>query len=126
MWADLKSLHSLGIFVGDTHGGNYLGGKLVDFSRSWTMYHPALVQIRNSILEGLVLEELQDLLDYYYFKKTFGLRTIAIPHDLEAFCSGHLAEYKFLPRAYNWLKWEENADAAKAYVEERLFERAAH
>ncbi|SPQ27553.1 febd0a39-ca67-42db-b811-ab1929376945 [Thermothielavioides terrestris] len=42
MWPDLQELHSLGILVGDTHGGNYLGGKLVDFSRSLTMYHPGL------------------------------------------------------------------------------------
>lgn len=126
MWADLKSLHSLGIFVGDTHGGNYLGGKLVDFSRSWTMYHPALVQIHNSTLQGLMLDELQNLLDHYYFLRNNLSRTIAIPHDLEAFCSGRIAEYQSLPRAYKWLKWEKNADAAKAYVEEKLFERVAH
>ncbi|KAK4096568.1 hypothetical protein N658DRAFT_501424 [Parathielavia hyrcaniae] len=125
MWADLKSLHSLGIFVGDTHGGNYLGGKLVDFSRSWTMYHPAMVQIRNNIRQGMMSEELQHLLDHCYFLKS-SLRAIAIPDDLEAFCSGHLDEYKGLPWTYNWLKWEKNADAAKAFVEERLFERAAH
>jgi hypothetical protein len=125
MWADLQALHSLGIFVGDPHGGNYVGGKLVDFSRSWTMYHPAMVQIHDSTLQGLMLDELQHLLDHYYCLKNSLSRTIAIPQDLEAFCSGHIAKYKNLPGAYNWLKWEENADAAKAYVEERLFERAA-
>ncbi|KAH6851107.1 kinetochore Sim4 complex subunit FTA2-domain-containing protein [Chaetomium sp. MPI-CAGE-AT-0009] len=127
MWADLKSLHSLGIFVRDTHGGNWLGGKLVDFSRSWTMYHPALVQIHDRTLQDLILEELQDLLDHYYFlANSYATRTIVIPHDLETFCSDCTAEYKSLPRAYNWLKWEKNADAAKAYTEERLFERGAH
>jgi hypothetical protein len=45
MWADLQAPHSLGIFAKDTHGGKYLGGELVDFSRSWTMYHPAMDQI---------------------------------------------------------------------------------
>ncbi|KAK3297424.1 kinetochore Sim4 complex subunit FTA2-domain-containing protein [Chaetomium fimeti] len=125
MWADLKSLHSLGIFVGDTHGGNFMGGKLVDFSRSWTMYHPAMVQIRDKTLQDMMLVELQDLLDYCYFLKS-SLRAIAIPDDLEAFCSGHLAEYKGFPWAYNWLKWEKNADAAQAFVEEELFEREAH
>ncbi|KAK4147063.1 uncharacterized protein C8A04DRAFT_24854 [Dichotomopilus funicola] len=124
MWAGLKSLHSLGIFVGDTHGGNYLGGKLVDFSRSWTMYHPAMVQIQHNIREGMMSEELQDLLDHCYFLKG-SLRAIAIPDDLEAFCSGN-DEYKGRPWAYNWLKWEKDPEAAKAFVEERLFERAAH
>lgn len=98
MWADLQALHSVGIFVGDTHGGNYLGGKLVDFSRSWTMYHPALVQIHDSTLRDLMLEELHNLLDRYYSLKNSSSRTIAIPPDLEAFCSGHITKYKNLPR----------------------------
>ncbi|KAK4157418.1 kinetochore Sim4 complex subunit FTA2-domain-containing protein [Chaetomidium leptoderma] len=126
MWADLQALHSLGIFVKDTHGGNYLGGKLVDFSRSWTMYHPAMEQIRASKLKDLMLDELQQLLDHYYFWANSSAEPIAIPQDLKSFCSGHIDRYKDFPRAYNWLKWEKNADAAKAYVEQRLFDKAAH
>lgn len=38
MWADLEDFHPLGILVRDIHIGNYLHGKLVEFSRSWTMY----------------------------------------------------------------------------------------
>ena len=125
MWAGLQALHSLGIFVGDTHGGNYLGGKLADFSRSWTMYHPAMVQIYDSALQELMLNELQHLLDYCYVLRNSLSKMITIPQDLEAFCSGHIAKYKNLPRAYNWLRWEKNADAVEADVEERLFERAA-
>ncbi|KAK4097698.1 hypothetical protein N658DRAFT_518423 [Parathielavia hyrcaniae] len=125
MWSDLDNLHLLGIFVGDTHGGNCVGGKLVDFSRSWTMYHPASVHIRDSELQGLMLEELQHLLDYYYLLKNSLPRTIAISQDLEAFCSGHISKYNNLPSAYNWLKWEKSSDMAKAYVDGKLFERAA-
>lgn len=125
MWADLKSLHSLGILVGDTHGRNFLSGKLVDFSRSWTMYHPAMDKIRVDTWQSLMSVELQDLLDHCYMLKNC-LMEIAIPDDLEAFCSGHLKEYEGRPYAYNWLKWEKDADAAKAFVEERLFEKAAH
>ncbi|KAL2023277.1 hypothetical protein VTK56DRAFT_3015 [Thermocarpiscus australiensis] len=44
MCADLDELHSLGILVRDIHLCNYLRGKLVDFSRAWTMYHPSLDQ----------------------------------------------------------------------------------
>ncbi|KAL2133695.1 hypothetical protein VTI74DRAFT_1871 [Chaetomium olivicolor] len=64
MWADLQALHSLGMFVRDTHGGNYPGKKLVDFSRSWTMCYPAMVQIHDSTLQGLMFDELQHLLDH--------------------------------------------------------------
>ncbi|KAH6634443.1 kinetochore Sim4 complex subunit FTA2-domain-containing protein [Chaetomium sp. MPI-SDFR-AT-0129] len=119
----VEALHSLGIFVKDTHGGNYLNGKLVDFSRSWTMYHPALDQIDARKLRSLMLDELQHLLDYYYDGAN---DSTVIPQDLEAFCSGYLDRYRNFPKAYNWLKWETNADAAKAYVEQELFERTAH
>ncbi|KAG7285902.1 hypothetical protein NEMBOFW57_008198 [Staphylotrichum longicolle] len=122
MWADLQALHSLGIFVNDTHGGNYLNGKLVDLSRSWTMYHPALDQIGARTLRSLMLDELQKLLDYYYDGAD---ASTVIPQDLEAFCSGHLDRYTNFPKAFDWLKWEKNTDAAKAYVE-GLFERGTH
>lgn len=122
MWADLQALHSLGIFVNDTHGGNYLNGKLVDFSRSWTMYHPALDQIGARELRDLMQDELQQLLDYYYDGAN---DSTVIPQDLEAFCSGDLDRYTNFPKAFNWLKREKNTDAAKAYVE-GLFERGTH
>lgn len=126
MWADLQALHSLGIFVKDTHSGNYLDGKLVDFSRSWTMYHPALDQIGARKLRSLMLDELQQLLYYYYELANGSAGPRVIPQDLDCLCSGHLDRYKNFPKAYNWLKWAKNADAAKAYVEQRLFGSAAH
>lgn len=125
MWADLDNLHSLGIFVRDTHGGNYLGGKLVDFSRSWTMYHPALVHIGENTLQLLMLEELQQLLDYYYELANSLSDEIDVPEDLESYCSGQIAKYKNLPRAYNWLKWDKNAAAVKAHVESELYQEPA-
>ncbi|KAL2192230.1 kinetochore Sim4 complex subunit FTA2-domain-containing protein [Corynascus similis CBS 632.67] len=124
MWADLQALHSLGIFVNDTHGGNYLNGKLVDFSRSWTMYHPALDQIGARKLRSLMLNELQHLLDYYYDLANGSAGPGVIPQDLDAFCSGDLDQYKNSPKAYDWLKWAKNAHAEKAYVEQSLFGKA--
>ncbi|KAH6853285.1 kinetochore Sim4 complex subunit FTA2-domain-containing protein [Chaetomium sp. MPI-CAGE-AT-0009] len=124
MWVDLQALHSLGIFVNDTHGGNYLSGKLVDFSRSWTMYHPALDQVdTRTQVRGLMLDELQNLLDYYYDGAN---ASTIIPQDLESFCSGYIEQYRNFPKGYNWLKWEKNADEAKAYVEQGLFESGDH
>jgi hypothetical protein len=122
MWADLQASHSLGTFAKDTHGGKYLGGKLVDFSRSWTMYHPAMDQICARELKGLMLDEQQQLLDHYCFWADGAAEPVAIPQDLESFCSGHGDRYENLPMAYNWLKWEKDADAAKVYVEQGLFE----
>lgn len=45
MYDDIETLHSFGILIRDIPPGNYLGGKLIDFSRSWTMYHPCLDRI---------------------------------------------------------------------------------
>ncbi|KAL2195943.1 kinetochore Sim4 complex subunit FTA2-domain-containing protein [Corynascus similis CBS 632.67] len=87
-------LHSLGILVGDTHGGNYLCGKLVDFSRSLTMYHPGLHYIFERTLRELMLDELQHLLDHYYF-----LTNLSSDDKI----------------------WEEDPDVAVAYVEQALF-----
>lgn len=42
MHAHLERLHELGIVFRDLHAGNYLRGKLVDFSMVWTMYPPGL------------------------------------------------------------------------------------
>ena len=39
MYEDLKTLHSLGMLVGDVHMGNYMNEKLINFSRAFTMYH---------------------------------------------------------------------------------------
>ncbi|KAK4242952.1 kinetochore Sim4 complex subunit FTA2-domain-containing protein [Corynascus novoguineensis] len=126
MWPDLQDLHSLGILVGDTHGGNYLGGKLVDFSRSLTMYHPGLHYIFERTLRELMLNELQHLLDHYYFLTNLSSDDkIAVPQDLEAFCSGDLDRYQNLPITYDWLQWEEDPAAAVAYVEQALFKEEA-
>jgi hypothetical protein len=45
MWRDLEDLHKLGILVCDIRVSNCLGGKLIDFSRAWTVTHPSLEYI---------------------------------------------------------------------------------
>ncbi|KAJ0121618.1 hypothetical protein J7T55_008784 [Diaporthe amygdali] len=67
MHNDLESLHALGILVRDIHLYNYLGGKLVDLSRAWTMYHicldrsTALATQRARIEEPSKFEEMIDI-----------------------------------------------------------------
>jgi hypothetical protein len=41
MWEDLEEFHKLGILVRDIHILNYMSGKSIDFSRSWTTPHPS-------------------------------------------------------------------------------------
>lgn len=42
MREDLLALHDMGIYVQDIKGDNYINGKLVDFSHSWTDPHVML------------------------------------------------------------------------------------
>ncbi len=51
LWNDLEDLHTLGILVRDITIANYLGGKLIDFSRAWTVPHPSLEHISPMYLE---------------------------------------------------------------------------
>ncbi len=64
---DLQALHSLGILVHDTHGGDFMAGnRLVDFSRAWTAPHPALVGRMERGLRELLRAEMQLLMDWYH------------------------------------------------------------
>lgn len=61
MLGDLRSLRKIGIYVQDIRGDNYRGGKLVDFSVSWTIPHIMLSdKLRNgSFIERDIENELK-------------------------------------------------------------------
>lgn len=124
MWRDLEDLHALGILVRDIHMGNYIGGRLVDLSWAWTMYHPGLDQIRPRDLARLrrldthgLLVMLQD-----WWMETLVVDELAIPESLQR-CgvgeNGHGTD----PWGYNWLRWKEDGEAAAAYAQLDLFAR---
>lgn len=110
MYADLEQLHKLGILVRDIHPGNYLNGKLVDFSMAWTMYHicldratPAGVKELRS-LEPLNFENMVDEWAHWYEEK------IEKPEGLLRRHSKKDEDLGFDPRLYNWKKWVEVED----------------
>ena len=55
MREDLFTLRSMEIYVQDIHEYNYMNGKLVDFSRSWTAPHMMLDTDVRSEIEGELL-----------------------------------------------------------------------
>ncbi len=61
MAEDLETFHRLGVLVRDIRVGNYLDGKLVDLSRSWTMPHPTLEYISEATLRRNRVWEPQSL-----------------------------------------------------------------
>ncbi|KAK4033642.1 kinetochore Sim4 complex subunit FTA2-domain-containing protein [Parachaetomium inaequale] len=113
IWDHLKHLHSLGILVRDIHNGNYLRGKLVDFSRAWTMYHPCL--------------EHMDLSDVNMFKRLEGHKLeltfdgeypfidYDVPQDLQD-CAGD-ETYAIDQRSYQW-RVKDGEDVEKHVMEE--------
>lgn len=111
VWSDLKGLHGLGIRVGDIREGNYVRGKLVDFGRAWTVYHPGLMScssIRQSILRKAEARSLV---------KLFKRRNFAIPRDLQACSVGNMLGDRE-PTGWDWRKDDE---AAVAHVDKHLY-----
>lgn len=86
MKEDLDMLYSLGIVVRDIRYGNYLRGKLVDFSRAWTMYHPSLDLTRPGRAHALRKQEILDLEQMIYdFWAQKPVSCLRISNSLEGF-----------------------------------------
>jgi hypothetical protein len=115
MWSDLKELHALGIVVQDIHIGNYLDGKLVDFSRAWTMYHPCLDEARVLDLDGVRIKDprdLEDMIDYtcQYVNK--------VPKELHE-CAQEIGDSRTDPQLYDWVG--RGGKEAVAHVQHELY-----
>ncbi|KAL2126480.1 hypothetical protein VTI74DRAFT_830 [Chaetomium olivicolor] len=122
LWSDLEELDKLGILVRDFHIGNYLGGKIIDFSRSWTMYHPCLHQIPPSVLQEIRQSDASGLWDILYaWSNEYPRKQIAAPEDLD-YCTNTLGDdCGYDPRTYDWRRWEEDEETADEYVANKLF-----
>lgn len=107
MWPDLEGLHKLGILVRDLHVGNYMGGKLIDFSRSWTMYHPSLDRIRLRDVQEMLQQEASELEDLLFVwlnrHRTEGVQP-EVPQSLQDCALGENGNYGTDPREYDWRK----------------------
>ncbi|KAK3291783.1 kinetochore Sim4 complex subunit FTA2-domain-containing protein [Chaetomium fimeti] len=127
MWADLKELHELGILVRDIRIFNYLGGKLIDFSRSWSTPHPGYAALywadegeeRSGDAHGLNKAVIE-----WGIGNHWDWDEVVIPDEMVNCASGRGPnQYGVDPRLYNWLKWEKNPVAASAFLEEHVLEK---
>lgn len=123
MYADLEKLHELGILVRDIHQGNYLNGKMVDFSRAWTMYHPCLdrvtwLSIRHSRLDDP--EKFENMINQWAFNEDQEIDEF-IPSALVTwrgrldnadgvYVGRRIEEAGVDPRLYDWRKWEDEEE----------------
>ncbi|KAK4099370.1 hypothetical protein N658DRAFT_525608 [Parathielavia hyrcaniae] len=120
MWSDLKRLNALGILVRDLHAGNYLDGKLVDFSRVWTMYHPCLDGDRlcSSDLQNFRMGDargLEGMIDDY-----FGYDVQEVPEELHEHAAGQY-DAGTDPTLYDWRKL--GGEEVEAHVQELCAEQ---
>lgn len=128
MWSDLESLHELGILVRDVKVFNYLDGKLVDFSRAWTVPHPSLEHLDPQLLqqefeadpidfEGVVVEwSLGN-----YWAEGEGTVPDGVRDCIEG--RGRNGFYGADPRNYDWRKWEKDPAAAETFMARKLFSK---
>lgn len=105
LYEDIETLYSLGILIRDIHPGNYLGGKIIDFSRSWTMYHPCLDRTSPEGLCELRVEEVNSYLDMIVAWAHVHETRISLPEKLEQW-TGSVEGCGANPHDYDWRKWE--------------------
>lgn len=124
LWSDVEALHRIGILIRDLHVRNYMDGKLVDFSRVWTMYHPCL-DINPNTLNWLRVEDARELSDVIssWLENTPLDSPVEIPPVLKR-CAGWYGgdgEIGADPSKYDWQKWGDDLNMAKDFFEEDLY-----
>ncbi|KAL2156607.1 hypothetical protein VTH82DRAFT_1352 [Thermothelomyces myriococcoides] len=131
IWRDLESLHKLGILVRDIGSRNYMaGGKLIDFSQSWTMPSPCFEAIDP---DDLLNQRHSDSLDLHVAIVYFGMgdgwkwgepgydgptelhEYYGVPEDDD------LGYYGIDPMAYDWRKWEEDPKVVDDFFQHELY-----
>ncbi|KAH6842894.1 kinetochore Sim4 complex subunit FTA2-domain-containing protein [Chaetomium sp. MPI-CAGE-AT-0009] len=126
MCSDLEDLHKLGILVRDIKINNYLGGKLVDFSRAWTMPNPSLDRIAPRYLRAQRQQDpgnLQECILDWGIESNWDWDKVDVPRELEACACGTSENdgYGTDPRRYDWRKWEDDLEAVDAFMEHELW-----
>ncbi|AEO58194.1 hypothetical protein MYCTH_2305389 [Thermothelomyces thermophilus ATCC 42464] len=130
-WRDLEDLHKLGILVRDIGPRNYMAsGKLIDFSRSWTMPSPCFEAIDRV---ELLRQRHNDALNLHVSIVHFGMGErwdwgdpgYDGPTTLEAHYGvpdgDPLGYYGIDPTAYDWRRWEDDPKAADAFLKYELY-----
>ncbi|KAK4220432.1 hypothetical protein QBC38DRAFT_505739 [Podospora fimiseda] len=132
MWEDLQEIRSLGITVRDIHPGNYIGGKLIDFSRAWTMNHPCLDWTEPRDLKDNLIRDARDLEELVYSwaatnqppNGTKGYK-VKPPKGPKECAAGSADWLDANPTLYDWRKWEEDPEAIDAFIYKELVESVA-
>ncbi|KAH6623928.1 kinetochore Sim4 complex subunit FTA2-domain-containing protein [Chaetomium tenue] len=125
MWSDLEALHAVGILVHDVHAYNYIGGKLIDFSRAWTTPHPGYVALDPDDVADEIVADPEGLNQAVEWGREQGWvdADVVVPEDLAKCAAGEGPnQYGTDPKLYNWLKWEGDPLVASKFIETQVVE----
>ncbi|KAK4243471.1 kinetochore Sim4 complex subunit FTA2-domain-containing protein [Corynascus novoguineensis] len=131
LWKDLEDLHRLGILVRDINPGNYIGGKLIDFSQSWTVPSPCFDSIHP---EWLLKQRRADSLRLHESIVDFGVANrwdwvdpgYDGPTELDAYYADLGDDdadgiYGVDPTGYDWRKWDGDLEEVDAFLKHELY-----
>lgn len=110
MYADLEELHMLGILVRDIHQGNYLEGRLIEFSMAWTMYHICLDRATPAGIKEMRFMEpykFENMIDQWAH---WHQEEVEKPEGHLNWHSNKEEDFGVDPRLYDWHKWEKWED----------------
>lgn len=129
MWSDLQDLHKLGILVRDITVFNYMGGELIDLSRSWAWPHPALTYSEEAEIARERRRDphyLRTIILEFGCGELWDWAAVEIPDELTRCASGKskVDKYGADPRKYDWLKLEENLAEANAFLADNSSRRS--
>jgi hypothetical protein len=119
IWDDFEDLHKLGILVRDINTFNYMGGKVIDFSRAWTTPHPFPIGMDDyTIKRALHHEPLQLQKAFIEWGLSRDWDWDIIPEEMMRCTRGEGQDgpYGTDPSFYDWWKWEKDPDAADAFM----------
>ncbi|KAK4148866.1 kinetochore Sim4 complex subunit FTA2-domain-containing protein [Chaetomidium leptoderma] len=127
LWRDLEDFHKLGILVRDVTVSNYIGGKLIDLSRAWTVPHPSLEYIHERYLRQQRRRDpvcLQNCIIDVGIDDGWNLDEVDMKElDACAIGEGENDGYGIDPRRYDWRKWEDHRtlEATEAFLEHEIY-----
>ena len=120
IWNDLEDIHKLGILVRDINTFNYLGGKIIDFSRAWTTPHPFRAAMDDYTIRRALSSDPRGLQKAFVeWGMSRGWDWDVIPEEMMQCTRGKGKDgpYGADPSFYDWLKWEKDPAAAEAFMD---------
>ena len=123
LWNDMQEFHRSGILVRDPTVANYMGGRLIEFSRSWTTPHPAFIDLHPKALDKELRRDplrLHTSIAEFSLGEQWDWDELDVPEELDNCIDGkgEPDKHGVDPRRYDWQIREKyfTEESLKAYL----------